>query len=262
MKHVVISGYNSFIGNSFYKKYKNKFKITKYKKNINNSSELKKFLIKNNTTHFINFAGLSREKCSKNHKDCFKTNYKSTESIINIFNKLKKKPVFIFISTSHVYNNAKNKLKETSKTNPKSLYAKLKLESENYIKKNYTKYSIIRLFNVYGSNQPKNHFIPDITEKIKLRKIIKIDNSIRDFIHVSEAVNAINFIINKKIYKIVNVGSSKGVSLKNIIKKISTKLKIEPIIQIKNTKTKLVADISLLKSLGYKSQSYEKYLNF
>ena len=219
MKHVVISGYNSFIGNFFYKKYKNKFKITKYKKNINNSSELKKFLIKNNTTHFINFAGLSREKCSKNHKDCFKTNYKSTECIINIFNKLKKKPVFIFISTSHVYKNAKNKLKETSKTNPKSLYAKFK-------------------------------------------KIIKIDNSIRDFIHVSEAVNAINFIINKKIYKIVNVGSSKGVSLKNIIKKISTKLKIEPIIQIKNTKTKLVADISLLKSLGYKSQSYEKYLNF
>ena len=96
MKHVVISGYNSFIGNFFYKKYKKKFKITKYKKNINNGFELKKFLIKNNITHFLNFAGLSREKCSKNHKDCFKTNYKSTERIINIFNKLKKKTSIYF----------------------------------------------------------------------------------------------------------------------------------------------------------------------
>ena len=74
MKHVVISGYNSFIGNFFYKKYKNKFKISKYKKNINNSNELKKFLYKKNITHFINFAGLSREKCLKNQNECLKSN--------------------------------------------------------------------------------------------------------------------------------------------------------------------------------------------
>ena len=262
MKHVVISGYNSFIGNFFYKKYKKKFKISKYKKNINNSYELKKFLYKKNVTHFINFAGLSREKCLKNKNECLKTNYKSTEIIVDILNKLKKKPIFIFISTSHVYNNARNKLTEKSKTNPKSLYAKFKLDSENYIKKNYTKYSIIRLFNVFGSYQSKSNFIPDITEKIKNRKTINIDKSIRDFIHVSEAAKAINFIINKKIHRVVNVGSGKGVNLNSVIKKISIKLKIEPIVHIKNKKTKLVADISLLKSKGYKTQDNEKYLNF
>ena len=109
MKYLIISGYNSFIGNFFYKKYKNKFKITKYKKNINNSYELKKFLDKNNISHFINFAGLSREKCLKNKKDCLKTNYKSIKSLVDIFNKLKKKPIFIFISTFHFYNHSKKK---------------------------------------------------------------------------------------------------------------------------------------------------------
>lgn len=262
MKHIVITGYNSFIGNYFYKKYKKKFKISRFKKNINNVNELKKFLNKKKITHFINFAGLTREKCLKRKKECFKTNYKSTESIVSIFNKLDKKPVFIFISTSHVYNHSKNKLKETSKTNPKSLYAKLKLNSENYIKKNYTKFSIIRLFNIYGLNQPKNHFIPDITEKIKLNKPIKIDNSIRDFIHVSEAVRAINFIINKKIFTTINVGAGKALSLKNVVNQISKKHSICPRLIIENKKTKLVADISLLKSKGYKSKNNEKYLNF
>ena len=33
----------------------------------------------------------------------------------------------------------KMKLKETSKTNPRNTYAKLKLKSENYIKRNYKK---------------------------------------------------------------------------------------------------------------------------
>ena len=34
MKHILISGYNSFIGNYFYKKYKKKYKITYYKEDI------------------------------------------------------------------------------------------------------------------------------------------------------------------------------------------------------------------------------------
>ena len=36
MKHICITGYNSFIGKNFYKKYKKKFKISPYKDNINN----------------------------------------------------------------------------------------------------------------------------------------------------------------------------------------------------------------------------------
>ena len=43
MKHICITGYNSFIGKNFYKKYKNAFKILPYKKNINNLNEIKRF---------------------------------------------------------------------------------------------------------------------------------------------------------------------------------------------------------------------------
>ena len=262
MKRICITGYNSFIGKNFYKKNKKKFNILRYKNNVNNLNEIKKFIVTKKITHLVNFAGLSRLKCEYNKSECINTNYKSIKKIINYLNKLDKKTHFIFISTSHVYNYSNTKLKETSLTNPKNTYAKVKLKSENYIKRNYKNYTILRLFNVYGPNQSKNYFITDMKDKIKKGKIINLDKSIRDFIHVSEVSKVIEFIINKDINGTLNVGSGKEYSLINIVKYLSNKLKKKPILVTKSKKTKLVADISLLKSYGFKPKINEKYINF
>ncbi len=262
MKKICITGYNSFIGNYFYKKYKNIIKILPYKNNINDVNKIKKFIKSKKITHIINFAGLSRLKCDSNRNDCVNTNFKSIKKIIDYLNNIDNKPHFIFISTSHVYGYSKKKLKETSKTNPKNIYAELKLKSENYIKENYKNYSILRLFNVYGPNQSRSYFIPDMKEKIISGKVINIDKSERDFIHVSEVSRVIKFIINKNIKGTLNVGSGKDYSLIKIVKFLSKKLKIKPFLNVKNNKTKLVADISLLKSFGFKTKINEKYINF
>tara|TARA_A100001035_G_C27755564_1_gene488654 strand:- start:634 stop:1422 length:789 start_codon:yes stop_codon:yes gene_type:complete len=262
MKQICITGYNSFIGKNFYKKYKKSLKILPYKNNINNLNAIKKFIKNKKITHFVNFAGLSRLKCENNKIECINTNYKSIKKIINYLKKLDNEPHFIFISTSHVYNYSKKKLKETSKIDPKNRYANLKLKSENYIKKNYKNYTILRLFNVYGPKQPKSYFIPDMKEKIINDKIINIDKSVRDFIHVSEVSRVIKFVINKKINETLNVGSGKNYSLIKIIKVLSKKINKKPILKYKNKKTKLVADISLLKSYGFKTKMNEKYINF
>ena len=258
MKIIGISGYKSFIGNYFYQKNKKKIKIIHYKKNINNMSKLKKFIIKKKITHFINFAGLSRLKCSENQSECEKTNFKSIKSIVNYFNKLKDKPMFIFISTCHVYGNSNKKLNENSKLVPNSLYAHMKLKSEKFIINNYDNYSILRLFNVYGPNQPLSFFIPDMIKKIKKNQIIEIDESIRDFIHVNTVSRIISFIINKKITGVINAGSGKGISLKSIIKHIGHKIKMKPLVKVLKKKTKIVADLKLLESKGFKFKKNEK----
>ena len=261
MKIIAISGYKSFIGNHFYHENKKKNKIVHYKKNINNISELKKFIIKNKITHFVNFAGLSRLKCSKNKSECLKTNFKSIKLIINYFNKLRNKPMFIFISTCHVYGSSNKKLNENSNISPNSLYAEIKLKSEQYIKKNYENYSILRLFNVYGPNQPMSFFIPDMIEKIKNNQLIKIDKSIRDFIHVKTVSRVINFIISKEITDVLNVGSGRGQSLKSIINLIGNKLEKKPLLEISNKKSKIVANIKFLTSKGFKFKKNEKNFN-
>ena len=261
MKIIAISGYKSFIGNHFYKQYKKKVKIIHYKKNVNDLTELKKFVIKNKITHFVNFAGLSRLKCSTNKTECIKTNFKSIKSIINFFNKLNYKPMFIFISTCHVYGNSNSKIKETSKITPNSIYAQIKLKSEEYIKKNYENYSILRLFNVYGPNQPKSFFVPDMIDKINNNQLIKIDKSIRDFIHVNTVSRVIYFIIKNEITGVLNVGSGRGQSLKSIINFIGDRLKKKPLLKVSNKKTKIVADLKLLTSKGFKFKENEKNFN-
>ena len=261
MNTIVISGYKSFIGQNFLNNYKNKYRIIHYRKDINNQYQFLKFTKKFSFDYFIHFAALSRNKCDLNKNLCQKTNFRGVKLIVDTFNLLKNKPRFIFISSSHVYGNSKYKLKENSVTKPKSLYAKLKLKSENYIKKKYINYSILRLFNVYGKNQPSGYFISDMTDKIKNNQTIKIDKSIRDFVNVNTVSRVINFIIMNDILGIINVGSGRGYSLKSIINQIGVKLKIKPLLIVLNKKTKIVADLKLLKEKGFKFKQNEKNLN-
>ena len=67
-------------------------------------------------------------------------------------------------------------MSENSRLLPKDLYGKLKLKSENYIKKYYKKSCIIRLFNVHGKNPPKGIFYTDMLNKLKNNKKIIIND--------------------------------------------------------------------------------------
>lgn len=262
MKTVAINGYKSYIGKNFHKYYKRKYKIIFYKKDINNLSKFKLFIKKNKFDFFIHLAGLSRIKCDTKKKLCKKTNYLSFKKIINHFNKLNKKPRIIFISSSHVYEISKNKLTENSITKPSTLYGKLKLKSENFLKDNYKNYCILRLFNVYGRNQRENFFIPDVIKKIKKKEKIEINKSVRDFIHIDDVLKIIDFVINNEFTETLNVGSSRGVSLEYIVKKISKKLNKKPVLNITNKSDKLIASIRKLRKLGYKNNINEKFFNF
>ena len=117
------------------------------------------------------------------------------------------------------------------------------------------------MFNVYGPNQPKSFFIPDMIEKIKNNQSIKIDKSVRDFIHVNTVSRVINFIISKEITGVLNIGSGRGQSLKSIINLIGNKLDKKPLLEISNKKSKIVANIKFLTSKGFKFKKYEKNFN-
>ncbi len=262
MKIVAVNGYKSYIGKNFHKHYKKKYKIIFYKEDINNLPKFKLFTKKNKFDFFIHLASLSRIKCDSKKKLCKKTNYSSFKKIIDHLNTLNKKPRVIFISSSHVYGISRKKLTENSITKPSTLYGKLKLKSENFLKANYKNYCILRLFNVYGRSQPRNFFIPDIIKKIKKKEKIEINKSIRDFIHIDDVLKIINFVINNEITDILNVGSSSGVSLEYIVKKISDKLNKKPLLNINNKSDKLVASIKKLRKLGYKKNINEKFFNF
>ena len=99
--------------------------------------------------------------------------------------------------------------------------------------------------------------------KLKNNEKIVINNSTRDFIHVNEVSKIIYFIINKNIKKTINIGSGLEYKLESIIKNLIVKNKIKKYnVSVNNKTDKIVADISLLKRLGYKSINNGKHINF
>lgn len=58
--------------------------------------------------------------------------------------------LMVFVSTDYIFDGTKGPYKEGDEPNPLNLYGRLKLEAEEWIKKNLRKYVIIRTTNVYG----------------------------------------------------------------------------------------------------------------
>jgi nucleoside-diphosphate-sugar epimerase len=250
MKIVCIDGFNSYLGQNFYNKYKKNYKIIKFKSDINNIKELENFINKKKISVFIRFAGLSRLNCEKNQKKCYRTNYEANKKFVNYIKN--KKIKFIFLSSSHVYKSTNKKINENFEKKPSNIYGNYKLKSENYIRKHLKDFLILRVFNIYGPNQPKGYFFSDIQEKIKNKQEIFINNSYRDFIHVNEVSRFINFSLKKDLKGILNLGSGKSFNLQKIIMMLSNKLKIPCKITKYNKTDKIVSSNKLIKNIGYK----------
>ena len=257
MKTVCIDGFNSYLGQNFYNKYKKKYKIIKFKSDINNIKELENFINKKKISVFIRFAGLSRSNCEKNQKKCYRTNYEANKKFVNYLKN--KKIKFIFLSTSHVYKSSNKKIDENFEKKPSNIYGKYKLKSENYIRKHLKDFLILRVFNIYGPNQPKGYFFSDMQEKIKNKQKIFINNSFRDFIHVDEVSRFLNFSIKKDLKGILNLGSGKSFSLQKIAKIISKKLNIPCKITRLNKIDKIVSSNSLIRKIGYKIKNEKNF---
>lgn len=152
-----------------------------------------------------------------------------------------------------IYGEKKGKqmFSETDVANPKSFYAVGKLASENYIKiynqQFNIDYTILRYFNVYGPGQNlKNlkqgivsiYFAQFINSKFKKVTVKGSKNRFRDLCYIDDVVEiTIQAIKNKKFKnQIVNVGTGKKTTVKEIIFNMKSKLsKNKPVIYKNNT---------------------------
>ena len=137
----------------------------------------------------------------------------------------------IYTSSSSVYGlkDIKINLKDNSNRN---IYAAFKFSTEflikNFCEKNYISFAICRLFNMYGGNDKFSVILKLQTALQKNQKIIIFNNgkSIRDYIHIDDVVTIYGRLIKKKVDSaLFDVGTGKGVSLIELIKKLNFKKK-------------------------------------
>jgi UDP-glucose 4-epimerase/GDP-4-dehydro-6-deoxy-D-mannose reductase len=270
MLKIGITGSTGVLGRNILKKInlKKKIKIIPFKFDIKNSSQVKIWIKKNNFDVIFHLAAIVPVKiCEENPLKACSVNIGGTINILNAIKNIKKKPWFFYASTSHVYKPQKKTLLESDEISPKSFYGHTKWISEKILvefsKAHNLKYCCGRIFSFYDNKQPEFFLYQSIKKKLKKNKnknIIKIINA-ESVIDIQKSENVAKTIIKlfeKRAEGIVNIGTGKGITIKNFAKKITKKkIKIET---IKQKRTYSVANIKKLNSI-IKNDAIKKNIN-
>ncbi len=271
----MITGSSGFIGKNIVESLLSEYEITGLSKKRKNSKlnyitkDISKITSKDFKNIFcvIHLAAITDPKVCEDFPDqCITTNVLGTQKILEAARKNNCK--VIYASTSHVYGIPKKlPINETASTSPTSIYAGSKLAGEilceSYHKQFNMDISIVRIFSVYGPESNNHYVIPNIVTQLKNSNIIKLGNinSRRDFIFISDVINAFRIILNNiNGFNVYNVGAEKSYSIKEICKKFE-KLSGKKIIIKSNLKQNrkfdaknIICDATKLKKLGWKSK--------
>ncbi len=261
MKKIGITGGSGLLGKLLIKELKKKkLNYSLFNKDIVNKNHIKNWLLRNNNIEYIfHFAAYtSVEKSKTNKKKAFNTNVLGTQNLLDALHLKREKRHLFFPSTSHVYKYSSKPIKENFSLKPTSYYGKTKLLAEKKIKQNkseYFQYCIARIFSIFHDNQKKPFLYPSIKNRLKKVKsnnvYVKGANNLRDFSNADRVVKIIFKIFEKKLTGIYNIGSGKGMTIKDFINKNIDKKK--NIIDYKKPNS-LVADIKKLqKDIGKKN---------
>ena len=187
--------------------------FTLYKKDYNHLP--KKFF--EDFEFIIDLVNISNDPASELNKMFTNTtNYLNKLKLYKKIENNKKILRYIYMSSCSVYGNNKNLISERSKPKPISLYSKLCLKYEEYLKKrNKIPFTIMRLGTLYGWSERMRYDIAinKIIRDMIFSKKIEIlgGTQLRFFCHNQFACDVINQIIteNKKqtINKIFNIGN-------------------------------------------------------
>ena len=292
MKNILILGSEGFLGSV----------LVPYllrEKNIFLTGVDKCFFGKNNKSHnrfkflkkdykllpsffFVNFdfiidlVNISNDPASElNTNFTYKTNYLNK---IKLYNKIKKNnnlQKYVYMSSCSVYGNNQNLITEKSKPKPISLYSKLCLKYEKYLKRQKKiPYTILRLGTLYGWSERMRYDIAInkiIRDMIFLKKVeILGGEQLRFFCHNLFACKVINKILKKNKYQnqVFNIGNfnTNIIQLTNKILKL-TKIKNVNVYHEKNTIDKRSYEVStasskkLFKNLNLRKLSDISILN-
>jgi UDP-glucose 4-epimerase len=208
-----------------------------------------------------------------------------TLKAISIAKNQKNLKKFLFASTSEIYSKSIEILKTkiptpentsvvlSNPSNKRSTYFLTKIFGESLVHHSKLPFIIFRPHNIYGPRMGMSHVIPEIIFKLKkAKKNISAYSAshTRSFCYIDDAVNQLVFMLSKSyvVKKTFNLGNQlEEISIKNLIKKIQTKMKKGHIeIQFKTdnhgSQSRRCPDMSKLKSLyNFKTTSIDLGLN-
>jgi UDP-glucose 4-epimerase len=226
---IVITGHKGFIGSHLYNVYKKDsyYDVVGIDIKDENPKDIRDIDVlrdacKDAKVIYHLAAVSSLQACDDNPTDAGTTNIQGTRNILEVAKENNSK--VIFSSSASVYGNQETPCGEYYYPDPQNYYAKSKLEGEiivqEYISSGVTAV-ILRLFNVYGkgANPTYAGVITNFIDKAMKNEplIVKNGAQVRDFIHVSDVINAFQTFYTRSYSSqypmVANIGTGQGTSI-------------------------------------------------
>jgi GDP-L-fucose synthase len=292
-KKIFIAGHQGMLGSAIYKviKKKNIKVLTAIRKELNleNYRDVNLWFKKNKPDYVI-IAAAKAGGIFDNAKypvDYMLVNIKIQTNIISLSHKYKIKKL-IFIGSSCIYpKNSKTPIKESEllkgELEPTNQwYALTKIHGvkmcEAYNKQYNSNFSCVMPTNLFGLNDKygeNSHVIPALLKRIHQSKVkkdpyVKVwgdGTPKREFMYADDCAKIIcRILFNKKYFKLINIGTGKDITIKNLAQIIckvvgyNGKLKFEK--KMPNGVQKKTLDISKIRKMNLnKFSNFEKAIN-
>ena len=263
--NTLIIGSSGKIGKFFTKYKKKNFYLTYFKTKIKNG--IKFNILKDNLDLVINKYNIKKivllsaitepDECAKNKTHSNNLNVIMTKKLINKI--INKNIYFIFISSELIFSGKKGNYKEEDKAKPVNLYGKQKLLIEEYLKKNYDNFAILRIAKTYSDDYSDKSLITNYVKEIisKKRKFYVSKKQIFSPLYVNDLIKIIYYFLLKKKIGTFHVAGPRSYSRYQIFTKVLKEINnykkddFNPqIININLEKLKLIAKRPLNVSLN------------
>lgn len=215
----------------------------------------------------IHLAGSSTVGAAReNPTEEFQKTVNSTCEILEYIRKCNPQAKLIYSSSAAVYGDSYNeRISEKFKLNPISIYGQHKVEAEKLCEKYHKEYNlkinIIRFFSIYGEGL-KKQLLWDLSNKIKKGDTANIKcfgtgKEKRDFLHVQDAIELINLLIEKgSDFEIINGATGLSTEVECILNNLSCGFSFKGEFVFDNISREgdpksLVADIAKAQSFGF-----------
>jgi len=277
LKKILITGINGFIGSNCKTYFENKdfevFGIDILGENKSNfiKGEVNIENLKSFTEIFDVIIHLAESgtvgAAQKNPESEYKKTVESTKNVLEYIKNFNPEAKLIYSSSAAVYGDLYDRpIKETDDLNPISIYGNHKIEAEKMCRDYYEKYgiksNIIRFFSIYAEGLKKqllwdfsNRVVENFSEKTL--PCFGTGDETRDFIHISDAINLIELLINAdKDFIMLNAGGNSCVKVSEVLNILSKELGYEgelvfdKIIRKGDPKS-LIANIEIAQKLGF-----------
>lgn len=240
-KHkVLVLGATGFVGSHIFEDLSKSFETYGSSRKANGTNQIQFDITDENTwssvlaiepTIIVNCIGYGVVKNELDVKQMFDINYTLTAKLFDfIFSKLPG-TFLVHIGTAFEYSLDQITLTEDSICCPQTYYGISKLMASHYLlsHKNFTNYTILRPFSMFGPYEHESKIIPYLINAQKNRQAIPLSGGTqqRDYFFVKDLSNFIKTLINKPhntIPHLLNVGSGKTHSLIDLGKAIAAQL--------------------------------------